>query len=211
MSSKQDAVAARTAADIERKYNFGKSFAEVMGLANDAQDAADRANDAAQKAEAAVGNLDEALTQEEIFNRLTKDGTMKGLYMENGELYINASYIMTGEFRADLIKAGIIKPTSGLTEFDLDNGSLILKSNENFAYVKIGNGNFDLCTPEGNSVLKLWNLLFGGAISFLKPSTGEYLGTLQGTNTGITLNLNGEGHKLQWKDNGDGTYSLIGV
>lgn len=35
MSVKQDRVAPRTVADIERKYNFGKSFAEVMGLIED--------------------------------------------------------------------------------------------------------------------------------------------------------------------------------
>jgi hypothetical protein len=35
MSAKQDRTAPRTAADIERKYNFGKSFAEVLGLIDD--------------------------------------------------------------------------------------------------------------------------------------------------------------------------------
>jgi hypothetical protein len=35
MSVKQDRAAPRTVADIERKYNFGKSFAEIMGLIDD--------------------------------------------------------------------------------------------------------------------------------------------------------------------------------
>lgn len=35
--SKQDRQGARTPADLERKYNFGKTFAELMGLAMDAQ------------------------------------------------------------------------------------------------------------------------------------------------------------------------------
>lgn len=35
--SKQDRQGARTPADLERKYNFGKSFAELMGMASDAQ------------------------------------------------------------------------------------------------------------------------------------------------------------------------------
>jgi hypothetical protein len=35
--SKQDRQGARTPADLERKYNFGKSFAELMGMATDAQ------------------------------------------------------------------------------------------------------------------------------------------------------------------------------
>ena len=36
--SKQDRIAART--DLERKYQFGKQFAEIMGVATDARDAA---------------------------------------------------------------------------------------------------------------------------------------------------------------------------
>lgn len=38
--SKQDGVAVRSAADLERKYQFGKQFSEVMGLVNDAREAA---------------------------------------------------------------------------------------------------------------------------------------------------------------------------
>lgn len=37
MSEKQDRQGARTAADLERKYQFGKRFAEIMGVALDAQ------------------------------------------------------------------------------------------------------------------------------------------------------------------------------
>jgi hypothetical protein len=38
MSEKQDRTYARTAQDIERKYAFGKSFAEMLGLINDNRD-----------------------------------------------------------------------------------------------------------------------------------------------------------------------------
>lgn len=37
MSNKQDRQGARTPADLERKYNFEKNFAEIMGVALDAQ------------------------------------------------------------------------------------------------------------------------------------------------------------------------------
>ena len=37
--SKQDGVAVRTASDLERKYNFGKQFEEVLGLISDARGA----------------------------------------------------------------------------------------------------------------------------------------------------------------------------
>lgn len=41
MSEKQDRAYARTAQDIERKYSFGKSFAEMLGLINDNRDKVD--------------------------------------------------------------------------------------------------------------------------------------------------------------------------
>lgn len=41
MSVKQDGAYPRTAADIERKYQFGKTFAEMLGLINDSRDHVD--------------------------------------------------------------------------------------------------------------------------------------------------------------------------
>jgi predicted hydrocarbon binding protein len=41
MSVKQDRTYARTAQDIERKYQFGKTFAEMLGLINDNRDKVD--------------------------------------------------------------------------------------------------------------------------------------------------------------------------
>lgn len=39
MNEKQDRQGVRTASDLERKWQFGKQFAEVMGVATDAQNA----------------------------------------------------------------------------------------------------------------------------------------------------------------------------
>jgi thioredoxin reductase len=41
MSEKQDRTAARTATDLERKYNFGKTFSEMLGLINDSREKVD--------------------------------------------------------------------------------------------------------------------------------------------------------------------------
>lgn len=41
MSEKQDRTYARTAQDIERKYSFGKTFADMLGLVNDNRDKVD--------------------------------------------------------------------------------------------------------------------------------------------------------------------------
>ena len=86
-TAKQDRTPARTASDIERKYNFGKSFGEVFGLV-------DEARRIAEEAEEAVKNLDTDLDQEEIFNRLTNNGEVQGIYRdENGDIYINGKYV----------------------------------------------------------------------------------------------------------------------
>ena len=89
-TSKQDMTYARTASDIERKYNFGKSFGEVFGLLGEAKRIA-------EEAENAVNNLDTDLDQEGIFNRLTNNGQEQGIYRgKDGHIYINASYILSG-------------------------------------------------------------------------------------------------------------------
>lgn len=41
MSTKQDRVAPRTATDLERKYNFGERFSEILGLIEDTREDVD--------------------------------------------------------------------------------------------------------------------------------------------------------------------------
>lgn len=117
MTPKQDKTYTRTASELERKYGFGKTFAEILGIAEDAQDAA-------LEAQKNVTELDENLTQDEIFNRLTKNGEVKGIYRDDeGNIYINADYIKTGTILADLIKAGVIRSKDGSSVvIDLDKG-----------------------------------------------------------------------------------------
>lgn len=62
----------------------------------------------------AVNALNVSLNQQEIFNRLTNNGTVEGIYLENGHLYINASYIATGT----------ITDVNEKNSWDLDNGVL---------------------------------------------------------------------------------------
>ena len=89
--SKQDRQGVRNATDLERKYQFGKTFAEVMGIARDAQ----------TKAEEAKQSID-GLTPEQIFNILTDNGKSEGVYRgDDGQIYINASYIKGGTLVAE--------------------------------------------------------------------------------------------------------------
>ena len=66
---------------------------------------------AENKASAATTALDNALNQQAIFNKLTNNGQTQGIYLKNGRLYINATYIDTGTLNANLIMAGGIAGT----------------------------------------------------------------------------------------------------
>lgn len=48
------------------------------------------------QAQGKVDELDDSLTQREVFNRLTNNGATQGIYLSGGLLYINATYIETG-------------------------------------------------------------------------------------------------------------------
>ena len=43
-----------------------------------------------------IDTVDKKLTQEDIFNRLTNNGASQGMFIEDGNVYFNASYIATG-------------------------------------------------------------------------------------------------------------------
>lgn len=88
--SKQDRQGARTPADLERRYNYSKSLQEAKSAAAVAQQAANVSSQA-------VSTLDQKLDQVDIINRLTRNGTAKGIYIDSdGEIYINANYVMVG-------------------------------------------------------------------------------------------------------------------
>lgn len=48
-----------------------------------------------------VTTLDNSLNQQDIFNRLTNNGQTQGIYLQNGKVYINASYMKSGTIDAD--------------------------------------------------------------------------------------------------------------
>lgn len=80
----------------------------------------------------AISEYDTSLGQPEIFNKLTNNGKNKGIYIQDGELYINASYIKSGQISADLINLKNINVTnsSGTSTFAIDNyGNVTLRPN----------------------------------------------------------------------------------
>lgn len=113
--------------------------------------------------------LNESLNQEEIFNRLTNNGQVQGVIMNNGQLYINASYINTGTLNADLIKAGKIQDQAGKSYWNLMTGVMSLigdlltqyTSDNDTIAINIRNG-------------ALYFEINGTTIGILQPSSGNY-------------------------------------
>ncbi len=64
-----------------------------------------------------IAAYDATLDQAEIFDRLTDNGAIQGIYMDNGQLYINAEYIATG----------ILADPNDNTTWDLSTGELTSK------------------------------------------------------------------------------------
>ena len=78
--------------------------------------------DAAEYSDAAAEKAVQDQTQLDIFNKLTNNGQSQGIYLLDGELYVNASYIVSGTLIGDLIKGGVI---SG-TEINIGNGVFVV-------------------------------------------------------------------------------------
>ena len=112
---------------------------------------------AAEQAQAAVKQQ----TQVDIFNKLTNNGDVQGLFIEaDGQIYVNASYIKTGSLNADLIKSGTLNADlikAGILQSE-DGESFVLDLINNTFNMK-GTGKFmasdekSYITVEGNTFI----------------------------------------------------------
>lgn len=79
------------------------SWAYSLVSVSSAYEAAKAAWNKAQAAQNAVNALDDNLTQQEIFNRLTDNGAAQGMVLYDGQLYVNASYVNAGRMNVGRI------------------------------------------------------------------------------------------------------------
>lgn len=61
---------------------------------------------AEEVAQEQINIYDTSLNQQSIFNRLTNNGETQGIYLENGQLYINGEYIEANTIRVDQLEVG---------------------------------------------------------------------------------------------------------
>lgn len=159
-----------------------------------------------------------ALTQQEVFNRLTNNGQLQGLYMSDGKLYINAQYIA----------AGRIASVDGKSYFDLNTGNAVLRGSFSTLERTNSTGTYRVFFDSGNIACQKkngdnwdsigflsWNYGISPPETWLKASRIDALNSLDtpavwlsGTGHGKTLYAEGglrrldvdniNGYNVQW-------------
>lgn len=153
------------------------------------------------------------LTPMEIFNRLTDYGKIQGLYVQDGKWYINAEVAKIVNLIAEklLSESGESKlRISGAEIHMMYNGKETFFLNNEFGSA----AQMGFTVMDENGTVTAEGFYNANHIEIGGPGVADKL--LLGVNTGTmmpymilpnapTLMLN-----LEWKDNGDGTYTLIG-
>lgn len=115
----------------------------------------------------AVELLDQTLNStQEIFNRLTQNGTVKGIYLRDNQLYVNATYIESG--------AIVIRDENNKIIFkaDLDNRQIQIDGD----FITIGGSALTDMVEEANSTANDALEQVQNARSFVVYLTNEYQG-----------------------------------
>lgn len=83
-------------ADATNKANAALEAAKKAAAAGDTSTLEAAKSYADNTATSHVNTFEKALTQQYIFNKLTNNGQLQGLYMSGGLLYVNATYLRSG-------------------------------------------------------------------------------------------------------------------
>ena len=152
--------------------------------------------------DSAVDDLDAALTQEDIFNRLTNNGKAQGIYIENGDLYVNATYIKSGK-----LTLGGKKNEHGTLEI-IDNSGKVIGAWDNDG-IDVKNGT--ITSKSGSDVAslkygKLWVYNSGTSIG----SVGKNEMSGYPNSTGLVFDLDNDASYMAWAaaDSAQSLYSV---
>lgn len=152
--------------------------------------------------DSAVDDLDAALTQEDIFNRLTNNGKAQGIYIENGDLYVNATYIKSGK-----LTLGGENNEHGTLEI-IDNSGKVIGAWDNDG-IDVKNGT--ITSKSGSDVAslrngKLWVYNSGTSIG----SIGKNEMSGYPNSTGLVFDLDNDASYMAWAaaDSAQSLYSV---
>ena len=131
-TSRQDRVYPRTAAQLELAYNFGKSFAEIMGVADDARHSAEKTKEIVSETKEIVSEWSKTLETE--FSGIRAELSMKIDKDENdnliGKIHIGADQLTIDTDNFKLSAAGEITATAGyIGDWEIINGALYAETN----------------------------------------------------------------------------------
>lgn len=127
------------------------------------------------------------ITQEDVFNRLTNGGEAQGIYLEDGKIYVNAEYIMSGTVNSNLVLSGSVIAenitirggTIDMETSEESDDKIILWSRESSAWIRT-NG-FYVCNSEYATNPNLRAAVNGGGIYLTNTETGKALVLLTST------------------------------
>lgn len=123
--SRQDRQGVRTAAELERKYDFAKGFAEVMGVARDSQETAMRAANTAKEAKQAAEEAKRSATTIELFDI---DGGIKvKITDKEGEKWL----VIPG----GTIEKSSYSVTNNLTDVTTNNTNVVVSNGERYSAI----------------------------------------------------------------------------
>ena len=188
-------------------------------------------------ANAAAQNAVNAQTAQEILDKLTDNGNIQGIYQQDGKWYINAEVVQIVNLVADIITAGVLRSEDGSVQVDLNNNRVTIDGTRDGykTQVVLSSTGIDGYGESTEGVMEhvlsilmgvaglpsgLWNdawqqsvgLSIGTACGPLELGTtesnvriiGDYI-TIESVAGAISL----AGKTISWRDNGDGTSSLI--
>ena len=135
-------------ADATNKANAALEAAKKAAAAGDTSTLEAAKSYADNTATSHVNTFEKALTQQYIFNKLTNNGQLQGLYMSGGLLYVNATYL----------RSGII--SGARSYWNLDSGIFSMSDANGFETVHLdGDGVHNTLTgtfQTGTSGSRLW-------------------------------------------------------
>jgi hypothetical protein len=193
MSLKQDRQGARTPADLERRYNFGKSFAELRGIATDARTHATKAEELALKVQQQILDID--VVKELNVSAGTIILKSQGLSIESNGFSLSAD-------------KGIKTIRGNIGLWDISQNG-ISKFTDNF-YVKI-----DAPLSSSDDVITIAEIEEGvvKATPFLLKANGEISITSEGAEGSTTISagrlVTNAGQIGGWQISGNDLYSVV--
>lgn len=136
-----------------------------------------------ERAVEATEKLDDSLTQQEIFNRLTNGGEEQGIYLQDGKLFINGTFMQIGTIRGandenywilDGENPILVAQRGYIGQFTLENGKLSYTSAAGVYTTDISGSGIRSVFYNDNTDNTNTARIYGGRIEFYWNDTNTF-------------------------------------